>query len=266
MFIRLCSDIHLEFSNGEMDLPELPTDKETVLVLAGDIGLARKEWTYVPFLTEISNRFQQVIYVMGNHEHYKGRFSTSYHDIANGICHLPNVDIYDGEFMIIDDVAFVCATFWASMNNGDPNVMWEAKQTMNDYKSIRHGPTNEPWKRKLLPEETVSKNQEHKDFIFSEITKHKEDGRTVVVVTHHAPHVGSLDGADDAFRTSRMGGAYYTECFEDIANSKPDLWLHGHLHQSSDYKIENTRIICNPRGYYPDSLNPEFNPVLLLEV
>ncbi len=28
-----------------------------------------------------------------------------------------------------------------------------------------------------------------------------------------------------------------------------DLWIHGHIHAHSDYKINKTRVVCNPRGY-----------------
>ena len=28
-----------------------------------------------------------------------------------------------------------------------------------------------------------------------------------------------------------------------------DLWLHGHVHDSFDYRVGRCRVICNPRGY-----------------
>ncbi len=43
------------------------------------------------------------------------------------------------------------------------------------------------------------------------------------------------------------------------------LWVHGHIHKQSDYKIKDTRIICNPRGY-PDEPNPHFDPSLVVEI
>lgn len=266
MFLRSISDIHLEFSKGEFDIPKLPTDKDTVLVLAGDIGIAMNEWTYVPFIEKMSERFLHIIYINGNHEHYKGKFLTSYSKIADRLSLITNADIMEKETMVINNVAFVCATLWTDMSKQNPHVIWEAQQSMNDYKTIRHGPTSEPWKWKLRPHDTVMDHIKAKSFIFEEIKKHKTDGKKVVVVTHHAPHAKSLEGSDDAFRYASLNGAYYTELFEDIMDTQPDLWCHGHLHQSSDYKIGKTRILCNPRGYFPDGLNPDFNPELLIEV
>ncbi len=40
---------------------------------------------------------------------------------------------------------------------------------------------------------------------------------------------------------------------------------HGHIHSSSDYKIGNTRVVCNPKGYSVE-LNKNFKPNLVLEV
>ena len=28
-----------------------------------------------------------------------------------------------------------------------------------------------------------------------------------------------------------------------------DLWIHGHIHDAADYRLYDTRIVCNPRGY-----------------
>ena len=46
---------------------------------------------------------------------------------------------------------------------------------------------------------------------------------------------------------------------------QPRLWIHGHIHDSHDYTIGNTRVIANPRGYI-DELNPNFDPELVIEV
>jgi hypothetical protein len=47
---------------------------------------------------------------------------------------------------------------------------------------------------------------------------------------------------------------------------RPALWLHGHVHHSLDYQLFDTRVVCNPRGYFDLELNPLFNPALILEV
>lgn len=42
--------------------------------------------------------------------------------------------------------------------------------------------------------------------------------------------------------------------------------LRSPLDESYDYEIYGTRLVCNPRGYAPDALNPDFRPDLVVEV
>lgn len=46
------------------------------------------------------------------------------------------------------------------------------------------------------------------------------------------------------------------------------LWIHGHTHDSFDYLLNGTRVVCNPRGYVKDGVNenPRFDPELMIEV
>ena len=50
-----------------------------------------------------------------------------------------------------------------------------------------------------------------------------------------------------------------------IKNSEIDIWIHGHIHTSSDYQIGKTRIICNPKGY-PDEPDSGFEHDFIIEV
>ena len=48
------------------------------------------------------------------------------------------------------------------------------------------------------------------------------------------------------------------------ASAQPALWVHGHVHNSSDYRAGSTCIVCNPHGY--GSENPDFDGALVVEV
>jgi len=41
----------------------------------------------------------------------------------------------------------------------------------------------------------------------------------------------------------------------------PDFWIHGHVHESHEYRIGQTTVSCNPRGYVPLDENDAFVPV-----
>jgi hypothetical protein len=47
-----------------------------------------------------------------------------------------------------------------------------------------------------------------------------------------------------------MNGAYSTDLDNWILDRRQiKLWTHGHTHESFDYMIGTTRVVCNPRGY-----------------
>ena len=54
----------------------------------------------------------------------------------------------------------------------------------------------------------------------------------------------------------------------DVACLEPVLWVHGHTHDSLDYMIEKTRVICNPYGYYgtDTGMVKDFNPSFIVEI
>jgi len=261
MKFLLLSDLHLEF--GWFFIPEMENEKETVVVLAGDIGIVAKEHTYRDFINDTCKRFKHVIWILGNHEHYHGKFPTTYAKIWNATLDYDNIDIAEKETIIIDDVAFICATMWTSFDNNNIMTMQQAELWMNDYKNIRTGPESEPWKMKFRPLDALSDHHRAIEFLFPEIKKQKDAGNKTVVVTHHLPSFMSIH---EQYRGNDMNGAYASELFEHIMEAQPNVWCHGHTHASSDYMIGGTRILCNPRGYKGYELNPDFNDTLVIEV
>lgn len=82
-----------------------------------------------------------------------------------------------------------------------------------------------------------------------------------VVVTHHAPHPGSIA---PRYQRDLLTGAFASDCEDLILAGQPTLWIHGHMHHSADYRIGATRVLCNPHGYGRE--NPAFNSALIVEV
>lgn len=263
--IRLLNDIHLEF--GPLDLPVMEDENEQILVLAGDIGIASKKTTYMPFLEEVAPRFREVIYIMGNHEHYHGSILRSMDKIKRAVAAvgINNIHVVEKEIVRVDTVAFVCSTMWASYDNGNPITLMDADAVMNDHRLIRTGAGN-PYQRKFKAKDAHVEFFKAKNFIFPAIKAEKEAGRKVCVVTHHAPSLESIHPRYRSGSFTKINGAYASNLDYDILDAKPDLMVHGHTHDSFDYMIGDTRVVCNPRGYYPDQVNPDFDPQLILEL
>ena len=84
-----------------------------------------------------------------------------------------------------------------------------------------------------------------------------------IVITHHMP---SNKSVSKAFLTSHLNRFFVCPMDDLIEQRRPALWIHGHTHDSKDYKLYNTRILCNPFGYMKKSFNIKFNKKLVIEV
>ncbi|HZA95577.1 MAG TPA: hypothetical protein VE421_05520, partial [Burkholderiaceae bacterium] len=53
-----------------------------------------------------------------------------------------------------------------------------------------------------------------------------------------------------------------------LRGGRAQLWTHGHTHDSFDYTLHGTRVICNPWGYAKAGVNENtcFDPDLMIEV
>jgi Icc-related predicted phosphoesterase len=252
MKIALASDVHLEFGDLEFDNAQ----QADVLILAGDICLAvdANNNSYMghrvqAFFQRVSQDFPRVIYIMGNHEHYEGDFARSRERLQKMLDNhsIYNVTLLEKESVTVNDITFVGGTFWTDFDRENPQVMSYAAGSMNDYKVCKN--SNETWNgykpKTLHPTHTLADHRQCHDYI--SIATEPRDQK-FVVVTHHAPSRNSVDVIyqnDDL-----MNANFYSDQTEFIL-SRPQirLWVHGHMHNESDYMIGTTRVACNPRGY-----------------
>lgn len=267
------SDLHLEFekyaNTGQpkcpleyFSIPASKDDADTILVLAGDIGVIRSVQSYLYFIEDCASRFRKVLWVMGNHEFYNGSLSRGIDKLREKIAHTGAI-VLQNDSLKIDDVTFIGTTLWSSFDNGNPLTMLAAT-AMTDYKLIRTGLSDAPYKRKIKPADTHVKFLDARAYLESVLYNVKiRDGEKCVVITHHAP---SFMSVNEAFIGDALNGCYTSELSDLIADQGPDLWIHGHMHDSVDYTICNTRVVSNPRGYNPFELNAMFDPTMIVEV
>jgi Icc-related predicted phosphoesterase len=127
---------------------------------------------------------------------------------------------------------------------------------MTDYRRIRI----EPSYRKLRPSDTRAFHFESKKWIGERLQALK--GQKTVVVTHHGV---SRQSVPKIYINDPTQPAYTSELTEFILENQPNLWIHGHTHQAFDYKIGNTRVLTNPKGY-PHEKSHGFNSDPRLQV
>ena len=149
MKIAVASDVHLEFG----DLEIVNTDQAQVLILSGDICVARdlaqrdpynimgaeyRSNRFHDFFQRCCEEFEHVIYVVGNHEHYNGDFATTISDIKSKLAYLTNLSVLDKEVKVIDDVTFVGGTLWTDMNQQDSTTLYHMTKMMNDFRCVQN--------------------------------------------------------------------------------------------------------------------------------
>ncbi|MDY0885384.1 metallophosphoesterase [Dongia soli] len=269
MRVHVYSDLHLEFAPILFPQDVTSGRLAELVILAGNIHTKRRSvgWAAKTF-------DQAVVLVGGNHEPYgdslyaaiaasrlaaarTNRRTTPVYFLEREVCDFKNIDGLN--------VRIIGATLWTNFLLFGPEQMStemaRAWQNMNDYTRIKVQNREVAEKIRLTPHDTLRFHVAARTFIEGELSK-LYDGLTIVV-THHAPSAKSLS-TDQARDPS--SSAYASSLETLIEDFQPHLWVHGHIHTSSDYRIGRTRIVCNPRGYHPNYLNPDFDPSLVVEI
>jgi predicted phosphodiesterase len=238
MTLNILSDLH--HSLGALDPPDNDAD---VVVLAGDIARPRDavEWA--------SALRKPVLYVAGNHEFYGSTIDETLAALR-AFSEGTQVRVLDDEALIVDGVRFLGTTLWTDFalfgKEQRASVMHEARRFMRDFARIRIG--NAP-DALFTPEHSTARFARHARWLSQELAR-PFDGPTVVV-THHAPSPHSVH--------RRFDGSPLNACFvsdlEPLLDGRACLWIHGHTHDSFDYTIGGTRVVCNPRGYAKNGVN-----------
>lgn len=254
MRVAVASDLHLEFGSLELK-NDVGAD---VLVLSGDVMVAediRKpcldtsahryimSTIYKDFFDSVCYEFKNVIYVAGNHEFYGGKFFQTVDVLRKYAEDYPNLHYLENDTVRIDDVTFVGGTLWTNMNNHDALTMYHVQAMMNDYRDIVN---DQKGYTKLRPVHTVERHCKTLQY-FRTVLQERHDEK-FVVCSHHGPTFQSID---DYYRNDTiMNGAYCSDLSEFILDHPQiKLWTHGHIHDDKNYKVGDTTVLCNPRGY-----------------
>jgi len=277
MKIRTHNDLHLEWEAAAQEIhpstviPAMPDDKETILLLPGDITSnyrnARKHPAsdiYAPWMRDLLPRFKHVIYVLGNHCLWNGGHYGDVYAYWKGMAsRFDNFHVLQNDHVVLDGVRFLGTTLWTDLSN--PMDQFTA-MGMNDFNFIKvNRGGGDKWGKFSI----IDWQREHQlavRFLEEEIFEKDYDGQTVVL-THHAPSVQSVS---DQFAGMPSNCCYYTNLERFMWYGNIALWVHGHMHNSVDYvvgdEVQSTRIVNNPFGYFGESINPAYDPWKIVEI
>ncbi len=239
MKLHIISDIHLEFQ--DLELPGGET-----LIIAGDMceaasfggnhdGKARHLATAIKrFLNEELAKYEDVVFVPGNHEYY-------YYDLATK-CGVLNEKIRDNVFLVNNtaisrnNVRFIFSTLWSKIS---PVHQWQIERAISDFQVIKYN------KGRFSCQHFNQQHDESMVFLKRELNIHP-DAKSVVV-THHVP---SFLHYPERYKNDPLNEAFTVELHDFIEEQSPDYWIYGHHHNNTpDFEIGKTVLLTNQLGY-----------------
>ena len=253
MKLHILSDLHL--SVAAFAAPATDAD---VVILAGDIARPKDAIAWARTITK------PVLYVPGNHEFYGGSIASTVQTLKQG-CVGSNIRVLDNDAVVFDGIRFLGATLWTDFrlfgDGADKDVaVSEALKYIRDFSRIQ---MDEASGEMFTPSQSAAQFMRHTRWLEAQLNE-PFVGKTVVV-THHAPSPKSIH---PRFANSPLNACFVSDIERLIDEKCVALWIHGHTHDSFDYVLNGTRVVCNPRGYAKGGVNenPRFDPTLVIEV
>ncbi len=243
MKFQLVSDIHLELYKELPPLEEILIPDAPNLVLAGDICFIQHK-NYVPFFEKISQLYDNIYYVFGNHEYYTKAynggidghtFDTLEETAQDMLKHLKNIFILNNKSVVIDDLVIIGTPLWC---------YYIFNEQRKKYVKYINNDTFMLYKNKIIPRTNMTNeiHKKQKNWLEDEINRYKGK-KMILVITHYLP---SLKCIPDKWKKDEDNDQFYTNL--EYLVEKVNLWVCGHTHIPSVSHIDKTPIIINPKG------------------
>jgi predicted phosphodiesterase len=249
MRLQLISDLHTEFYHDkERDWSlemcqriEIVPDLD-FLVIAGDLVVPARQRPEVVMgvFDFFRKKARHILYVEGNHEFYGGLGEATRNRLREVMP--SNYTWLRNEHKNLDGIDFYGGAMW--FPNADGLDMLYRDQ-INDWFQIDD-----------LRYWVYSENRAFREGL-------KSCHQKTIVISHHLP---SMMSVPQEYKFSHTNRFFVSNQEHEIWNYHPRLWLHGHTHQPCDYKIQDTRVVCNPYAYPLERRDQGPYPTVVLDV
>lgn len=217
--------------------------KSKHLLIAGDIGHDNAENALcLKYLRE--EFYDTICLVIGNHDLYLVDYESKdslerLKDFKEKVNKLDSVFLLDGSIVYIEDVRVGGAMGWydgsfiKSKTISQKNHLWY--NSMNDSRYVRSEHLPYP-----LAFDTLHKIEYPK----LEYIADKSD----IILSHINPSNQPIH-QDEDFVHLDSTGFYSFDGSRLLKSTTAKHWVYGHTHSAKSFKINKTKIQCNPRGY-----------------
>ena len=251
MKLLVLSDLHLE-NNSPFDIEHDAIRSADVIVLAGDIHGASDGifWARQIFGDK------PIVYVAGNHEYFDCEFEAEL-VLMRETAKACDIHFLENDSVTINSIRFLGCTLWTDFEfyglGKREYLMERAEVRWPDYMGriqSRRSITG-----RLQPALTIKRHWQSRCWLQEQLPL--GDRCKTVVVTHHYPNKRSTS---PKFTDDEMNVVFGSHMPDELVQ-QAGLWIHGHVHNSVDYRIGDdkryTRVISNPRGYDNWAHDPE---------
>lgn len=262
------SDLHLESQPFPWTLP-----KGDVLIIAGDLChasaldpartdlyRARQRDRVLRFIDDAASAFSHVLMIPGNHEHYDGVFEDTVPLLRK---HLAGITILDNEAVEIDGAIFFGSTLWTDLAGLNEAGAEKIRRGMGEYffcKTLGTGDRGAGALAKLRLADTLAAHERS----IAALRSFSTSKRPKVIITHHAP---THQGLNPQHKGNGLDGAFACDLEDIIAELCVPFWVHGHTHIQRRYKVRDTTLLANCRGFDGKDLAArKFSPTCFFDV
>jgi predicted phosphohydrolase len=239
---QIISDLHLEFhpDGGQRLLSSMDFKDSDALLVAGDLCSAKTIESSLKLLCGACPK--PILYIPGNHEYYGSSFAKVDAFLNSLELAHPQLRVLNNKVVTVAGQRILGTPLWFPDQAGNRGY----EGMLNDFRVIRG------FRRDVYAAHALACQ-----FLDGEL--HQGD----VVVTHHLP---SQQSVAPRFQSSPLNRFYVSPLDALIVDRQPALWVHGHTHDSTDYALGRTRVVCNPYGYLGHETNPAWNPAKVVKV
>jgi len=254
MKIQYISDLHLDFyTNGNTPkkikiLFHRFIKPGEVLIIAGDISHYNSQT--IEFLRYCSDNFNKIFIITGNHEMYniskaqEKKYKTRYARIneLKKMITFNNITFLDGTSEVYNSVKFAGCMAWYDCSyyyKLDRTYIEDAKTHWKNYSNDSN----------LIPGITNPLDiwEDEKPKIIKAI-----ETKPDIMITHFCP-VSEGIAMSNKYKLDKGTGYYCFDGLDLVDKYKPKYWIHGHMHDTKEFEIYDTKFLRNPVGYPNES-------------
>ncbi|SEA16255.1 Predicted phosphohydrolase, MPP superfamily [Desulfuromusa kysingii] len=203
---------------------------------------------------------REIVYIAGNHEYY-GSVLKDEDERLRKACTRQGVNFLQCDTVEINGIAFAGCTLWADYKlfgeDSEAEARFQVGQYLNDYRAIRFDRDDY---RPISTLQTLQIHEQHKAWLIEQFEVYRE--KPLVIVTHHGPSAKCIH---PAYTDDLVSAGFASDLDHLVEQSGAKYWVCGHSHVCQHFKIGETEVWQNCKGYAREKIEG-FNPWLELEI